>query len=133
MKAYRVLIKQRQSEIDLKQKDISRAHQDKLSLEHQIEYMKESLEREHIASARYKQFLNPKYFERTGNKIEAYMHLLRGKDDEIEKIQDEVRELFADRKKYDVLLQKIETEAKLARLKQEAESLEDLYRPNADD
>lgn len=131
MKAYRVLSKQIQSQIEMKQKDIAKAYQDQNSLEDQIEYLKESLEKEHIASSLHRQFVNPKYFERVGNKIQAYTHLLRGKEEEIEGLQEEVRELFAERKKYDVLVETMITRLRLAKQKEEEEMLADLFRPQA--
>ena len=131
MKTYCILIKQAKAEIEQKQKELNQILRDKLNLEQQIEHLLETFEREQIGVSLHKSFFNPKYFDRVSNKIKAYSHLLKTKNDEYDALKDEIFGLFSRRKQYEILLENLERKLALEHQKKEAEEIEDLFRPSS--
>lgn len=129
MKTYVTLIKQVKAEIEHKQKEVEQAYRDKLNLEQQIDHLVETLEREHLEAALHKAFFNPAYFDRITNKIKAYRHLLKSKNDEIEAFREDILSLFSQRKKYESLLENLHQEELKKYQKRQADQLEDLFKP----
>jgi chaperonin cofactor prefoldin len=130
MKTYITLIKQVKAEIQEQQKALDHVYRDKMNLEHQIEHLVETFEREQIEVTMKKRFVNPKYFDRVSNKIKAYRHLLQSKTEEYKTLQDEIFNLFSQRKQYEILLQNWEHKMKLERAKREMQDIEDVFRPD---
>lgn len=129
MKTYITLIKQVKAEIQERQKALDHVYRDKTNLEHQIEHLVETFEREQIEVTMKKSFVNPKYFDRISNKIKAYRHLLQSKLAEYKALQDEIFNLFSQRKQYEILLHNWEHKMKLERSKREMQEIEDIFRP----
>jgi chromosome segregation ATPase len=130
MKTYITLIKQVKAAIQEKQKELDHVYRDKTNLEHQIEHLVETFEREQIEIAMKKSFVNPKYFDRVSNKIKAYRHLLQSKIEEFTVLQDEIFNLFSQRKQYEILLHNWEQKMKSQRAKREMQEIEDIFRPD---
>lgn len=131
MKTYVTLIKQVKAEIQQKQKELDQVYRDKTNLEQQIEHLLETFEREQIEVSLHKTFFNPKYFDRISNKIKAYRHLLQGKLEEYQTLQDAVFNLFSQKKQYEILLEKWQLKIRLEREKRETQEIEDIFRPEA--
>jgi chromosome segregation ATPase len=130
MKTYVTLIKQVKAEIQQKQKELDQVYRDKTNLEQQIEHLVETFEREQVEITMKKSFVNPKYFDRLSNKIKAYRHLLQSKLEEYKALQDEIFNLFSQRKQYEILLHNWEHKKKLERDKREMQEIEDIFRPD---
>lgn len=128
MKTYLTLIKQTKADIKQIQKEMAQANQDKRSLEHQIEHMLETLEREHLEVSFHKTFFNPAYFDRMRNKLKAYRQLLQTKDEELTVLHNVLMDLFASQKKYEVVLEHLNNNTILEKRKEEAAQLEDVVR-----
>jgi flagellar export protein FliJ len=131
MKTYLILIKQAKAEIEQKQKELNQILRDKLNLEQQIEHLLETFEREQSGISLHKSFFNPKYFDRVSNKIKAYSHLLKTKNNECETLKDEIFTLFSRRKQYEILLENLEQRLVVEHRRKEAQEIEDLFRPDS--
>jgi predicted RNase H-like HicB family nuclease len=131
MKTYLILIKQAKAEIEQKQKELNQILRDKLNLEQQIELLIETFEHEQNEISLHKSFFNPKYFDRVSNKIKAYSHVLRTKNDEYDALKDEIFGLFSRRKQYEILLENLERRLAVEHQQKEALEIEDLFRPDS--
>lgn len=127
MKTYQILIKQIKAQIEDKQKGIEQVNRDKLNLEHQIDHLVDTIEKEQMEVSLHKRFFNPMYFDRLTNKIKAYSHLLTSKTEELQQLQDEVFELFSMRKKYELLLENHLRAQNQERQRKQMEQLQDIF------
>lgn len=127
MKSYVTLVKKLKQEIDTKQKEVEVARSERLDLKQQLELLLESLEKEKLFVDNKRFFVNTGYFERISKKISAYTHMVSTKDKEIELLTDDLLELFRERKKYELLIERAKQNRQFEEMKRVDFELQDIF------